>query len=193
MIDIPKGIFSDGKLCPSLSISVAGESQKSLLCCYFLLCSNVSLGDHFLLFLSEMHLRAFNVCIQKTHSFALGEFLLPLVLVWHVVGTGNQIVISIQRLIISSMGNIIIYKVSEKDLWQSKKIFFKVLSLFTSLTCEQTVNSKDIFPFNSYIYCIHVTGRKTIISFVEIKFRFLCLVHTFFLVVVKRMDSFNFI
>lgn len=151
MIDIPKGIFSDGKLCPSLSISVAGESQKSLLCCYFLLCSNVSLGDHFLLFLSEMHLRAFNICIQKTHSFALGEFLLPLVLVWHVVGTGNQIVISIQRLIISSMGNIIIYKVSEKDLWQSKKIFFKVLSLFTSLTCEQTVNSKDIFPFNSYI------------------------------------------
>lgn len=116
MIDIPKGIFSDGKLCPSLSISVAGESQKSLLCCYFLLCSNVSLGDHFLLFLSEMHLRAFNICIQKTHSFALGEFLLPLVLVWHVVGTGNQIVISIQRLIISSMGNIIIYKVSEKDL-----------------------------------------------------------------------------
>lgn len=192
MIDIPKGIFSDGKLCPSLSISVAGESQKSLLCCYFLLCSNVSLGDHFLLFLSEMHLRAFNICIQKTHSFALGEFLLPLVLVWHVVGTGNQIVISIQRLIISSMGNIIIYKVSEKDLWQSKKIFFKVLSLFTSLTCEQTVNSKDIFPL-IHIYCIHVTGRKTIISFVEIKFRFLCLVHAFFLVVVKRMDSFNFI
>lgn len=117
MIDIPKGIFWDGKLCPPLNILVTGESQKSLLCCYFLLCPNVSLGDHFLSFLSEMHLRSFNVYIQKTHSFAVGEFLLPLVLVWNVVvGTGNQRIISIQRLIISSMGNIITDKVSEKDL-----------------------------------------------------------------------------
>lgn len=58
--------------------------QKSSLYPYFLCDPILNLRDHVVSFLSEMYLKAFNFCIQNTHSFTAGGFILPFVLVWNV-------------------------------------------------------------------------------------------------------------